>query len=317
LKIDDRLGLHPAMRGMADLFHDGRLAVVQGVGYPNPNRSHFQSMRIWQSARTDAADAQIGWIGAALDRLQERKPSDPDAIYVGESEQPFALLGRRADTVAMADIDDFALRAVTPDISAPAKDAGNVQAFVRRTMLNTYSTAHEMADASKSAMNTPSSYPTSKLGKQLATVSHLIKLGGGTRVFYVSQGSYDTHAAQLPQHENLLRELSGAIKAFMDDLKASGLSDRVLLMAFSEFGRRVAENGSLGTDHGAAAPVLLAGGRLKPGLYGVTPSLSDLADGDVMMSVDFRQIYATLLEDWLTVPSGPRLGHVFDRLPLL
>ncbi|HEY2589701.1 MAG TPA: DUF1501 domain-containing protein [Tepidisphaeraceae bacterium] len=317
LKINDQIGLHPAMRGMADLLHDGRLAIVQGVGYPNPNRSHFQSMRIWQTARPDAADAQTGWIGAAFDNVRERKSAGPDAIYVGESDLPLALVGRRADAAAITGLEDLALHVATPDISPPAKDEGNVKAFVRRTMLSAYGTAHELARGSQSAARTPSSYPDTKLGGQLAAVSQLIKLGGGTRIFYASQGGYDTHAAQLPQHESVLRELSGAVKAFMNDLKAAGLSDRVLLMAFSEFGRRVAENGSLGTDHGAAAPVLLAGGTLKPGLFGDPPGFSQLPHGDLPMSIDFRQIYATLLEDWLNIPSAQVLVGNWAKLPLL
>jgi uncharacterized protein (DUF1501 family) len=144
----------------------------------------------------------------------------------------------------------------------------------------------------------------------------LIKGGGGTRVYYTAHGSYDTHAAQLAGHATLLEELSGALKAFLDDLDAAKLAERVVVLCFSEFGRRVQENGS-GTDHGTAGPVLLAGPQVKAGLVGEAPKLLDLQDGDLKMGIDFRRVYATVLEDWLGLPTKPALAGTFEKLPLV
>ena len=144
----------------------------------------------------------------------------------------------------------------------------------------------------------------------------MIKAGLGTRVYYLEQGGYDTHGHQLPRHAPLLEELSASLRAFLDDLAASRLADRVLVLVFSEFGRRVAENGSMGTDHGTAGPVFLAGPCVRPGLHGTYPSLTDLADGDLKMTVDFRRVYATVLEGWLGLPSKEALGGAFEPLPL-
>jgi uncharacterized protein (DUF1501 family) len=320
LKINNHIGLHPAMRGMSQLLEQGRLSIVQGVGYPNPNRSHFESMRIWQTAQLTPKDDQNGWLGSAFDQLPWPRPvAGPDAIYVGDNEMPRALIGRRTEAAAISNADDLALRVAVPD--AAAMQNGNnkqdVAAFVRRSMLSAYGTSRELTRTRDSAGGKAALYPQSKLAQQLGTVSQLIKSGAGTRVYYTSQSGYDTHYSQLPQHADVLAELSGAVKAFMDDLHTSGLSDRVLLMAFSEFGRRAAENGSLGTDHGAAGPVFLAGDHLTGRLVGETPSLSDLSAGDIKTSVDFRRIYATLLKQWLEIPPSAGLAPAFEPLPLL
>jgi uncharacterized protein (DUF1501 family) len=158
-------------------------------------------------------------------------------------------------------------------------------------------------------------YPATGLASGLRAIARLIKSGGGTRVYYTSQGSYDTHAGQLGAHATLLEELSGALKAFLDDLKAAQLADRMLVLCFSEFGRRVAENGS-GTDHGTAGPVFLAGPQVKAGLVGEAPKLLDLQDGDLKMIIDFRRVYASVLEGWLGLPSKPALGADFPKLAL-
>jgi uncharacterized protein (DUF1501 family) len=316
LKINDQIGLHPSMRGIAKLLEDGQLAIVQGVGYPNPNRSHFESMRIWQTAKFSTDGDDRGWIGKAFDELPWPRPGGPDAIYVGDSELPRALIGRRTDAAAIATADDLAMRMPqempAKQTAAPAQD---ISAFVRRSVLGAYGTARDLAKSttqSSSAM-----YPDTKLAAQLRLISQFIKSNGGTRVYYAAQSSYDTHYAQLPQHAQLLGELSNALKAFMDDLNVSGLSNRVLVMCFSEFGRRVAENGSLGTDHGTAAPMFLAGGAVRAGLLGRMPSLMDLRQGDLKMSVDFRRVYAAILQDWLRVGSTEALAGDFAPLEIV
>ncbi|HSZ57850.1 MAG TPA: DUF1501 domain-containing protein [Tepidisphaeraceae bacterium] len=317
LKIDQQVGFNPSMRPMADLLGAGRLAIVQGVGYPNPNRSHFESMRIWQTARLNPARDELGWIGSALDALpQHQARAGPDALYVGDAERPEALSASHAETAAITSIEDLQVRLPGPQADSLDATEQDTAGYVHRSVLRAYGTARDLSrdHTVKRAGNPP--YPATKLGTQLEVVSQIIKSGAATRVYFVSQGSYDTHVAQLPRHESLLAELSSAIKAFMDDLRGSGLSERVLLMTFSEFGRRVAENGSLGTDHGAAAPVFLAGESVKPGLFGKTPGLSDLSDGDLRASIDFRRVYATLLRDWLKITPGEAIA-AFEPMPLI
>jgi uncharacterized protein (DUF1501 family) len=182
--------------------------------------------------------------------------------------------------------------------------------------LDAYSTSERMTRLLR-AEDSGVAYPSNEFAGQLRLIARLIMMGGSTRVYYTSQGYYDTHYDQLQVHADLLGELSGALKAFLDDLATAKLEDQVLVLCFSEFGRRVAENGSHGTDHGTAGPVFLAGRTVKAGLVGATPTLLDLHDGDLKMTIDFRQVYATVLEDWLGLPSQPSLGEEFTRLPLV
>jgi uncharacterized protein (DUF1501 family) len=328
-KVTEEVGLHPAMADAAKLLEGGRLAVVQGVGYPNPSRSHFQSMTIWHSAKIDLArfkedmtaaeeKAVYGWIGQALD--EGRKPADgsPAAQFVGSGAMPVALRSRRSVASAVTRPEDSVLAlkggASSAGVEEPGR-GGDLASFVRRSTLDAYATSERMAEVLR-AEDQGARYPATALAGRLRVVARLIKGGGGTRVFYTSQGSYDTHYAQPVPHANLLGELSGALKAFLDDLAAARLADRVLVLCFSEFGRRVQENGSQGTDHGTAGPVLLAGPGVRAGLLGETPKLLDLQDGDLKMTVDFRRLYASVLEDWLGLPSKPALGGAFAKLPL-
>jgi uncharacterized protein (DUF1501 family) len=324
-KVTKEVGLHPAMAGAAKLLEDGRLAVVQGVGYPNPSRSHDKSMAIWHSAdaklpRGEGYDpevkAALGWIGRALD--EDRKPADGSAgaMFVGTGAMPGALRGRRYAASAITRPEDsvLALKGVTETSTQPGR-GDELAAFVRRSTLDAYATSDRMAAVLRTE-DKGASYPATGLAGRLRVVARLIKGGGGTRVYYTSQGGYDTHATQLVQHANLLSELSGALKAFLDDLAAAKLADRVLVLCFSEFGRRARENGSAGTDHGTAEPLLLAGPGVKSGLIGEAPKLLDLEDGDLKTTVDFRRVYAGVLEDWLGLPSKPALAEVFEPLKM-
>jgi len=322
IKLDDRVGLPRSMQAAARLVEDGRLAIVQGVGYPNPNRSHFHSMAIWHTADPKLQEADrstLGWLGRAFDRLD--RPSDgTDAVYVGTDDLPRALVGRRAAALSMSAADDLALRLGAEDraarADAAAGAAGNdLLAFVRRRMLEAYGTADQLTD---SARGTAADvvYPQTPLANRLRLIARIIRSGAGARVYYASHGSFDTHSDQLARHSALLYEFSGAVKAFLDDLKAARLSDRVLLLAFSEFGRRVAENGS-GTDHGTAGPVFLAGDAVRAGPASLPPDLANLDNGDLKPTSDFRQVYASVLEDWLQLPSEPVLGGTFKPVPVL
>jgi uncharacterized protein (DUF1501 family) len=200
--------------------------------------------------------------------------------------------------------------------SQPA-DSPDIAAFVQRSLAQSYDAARRFRESTDAKNTAEANYPGTKLGEKLKLVAKMLKLGGGTRIFYVSQSGYDTHAAQLYPHADLLREFAGGLKAFLNDLKSAKLDECVVVLAFSEFGRRVQENGSAGTDHGAAGPVFLAGPKIRAGLVGKSPSLTDLDQGDLKMSIDFRQVYATLLNQWLAVDSRILLQEQFDQLNLL
>jgi uncharacterized protein (DUF1501 family) len=332
-KVTREVGLHPAMGDAAKLLEGGQLAVVQGVGYPNPSRSHFKSMAIWHSANvnlprtamdvvTAQDNAALGWIGQALGG--ERRPEDgaPSAVFVGEGTPPPALRGRRSTASAMARPEDSVLTLPGQARLDPsgAEGGSDLAAFVRRSTLDAYATSERMAEVLR-AKDAGASYPATGLAERLRVIARMIKGGVGTRVFYTCQGptgngSYDTHDVQLPIHADLLAELSGALRAFLDDLAAAKLAERVAVLCFSEFGRRVRENGSQGTDHGTAGPVLLAGPRVRAGLLGEAPKLLDLEDGDLKMTMDFRRVYAGVLRDWLKLPAQTVLGGHFEPASL-
>jgi uncharacterized protein (DUF1501 family) len=317
LKLTDAVGLHPAMKPAAKLIQDGRLAIVQGVGYPNPDRSHFRSMAIWQHARlAEREHDSIGWLGRAAETIHSIDAAAPDSIYVGEDAIPVALRGRRANTVSIVREDDLTL--ASPFAARHfGSDADELSAYVTRTLTRSFDVARQFQDAETVDSGDSLQYPNSKLAEQLRLAARLIKLNGGTRVYYVSHAGYDTHAYQSNTHRQLLREFSEALQAFLNDLRKSQLDERVVVLAFSEFGRRVQENGSAGTDHGAAGPVFLAGSAVRSGFIGEHPSLTDLDAGDLKMSIDFRHIYATLLDEWLSIPSINVLNISFDRLQLI
>jgi uncharacterized protein (DUF1501 family) len=318
LKLDSAVGLNPAMKTAADLFQDGRLTVVQGVGYPNPNRSHFESMAIWHHARLDSGDHDgNGWLGRASESIQPRNTSTPDSIYVGADGLPAALRGRRSTPVALQNESDLKLAVADVAIGNQPDDSQDIAAFVQRSVAQSYEAARRFRESNDAKGTAEANYPGTKLGEKLKLVAKLLKLGGGTRIFYVSQPGYDTHAAQLYPHADLLREFAGGLKAFLNDLKSAKLDDRVVVLAFSEFGRRVEENGSAGTDHGAAGPVFLAGSKVRGGIVGSHPSLTDLDRGDLKMAIDFREVYATLLAQWLGVSSTQTLRAEFAQLNLL
>jgi uncharacterized protein (DUF1501 family) len=326
VKINDEVGLHPAMADAGKLLEGRRLAIVQGVGYPNPSRSHAFSMGVWQTARLDplpseaslAQPSGYGWLGRALDEAPRPYAGAPASVFLSGQSVPVALRGRRAMASAVPQLEDFATPPEGParQVIAGPEPSDDLTAFVRRSLLDGYTTADWIKEAGH-AKDTGVTYPPTGLARHLRLIARLLKSGLGAPVFYATQGGYDTHAGQIFGHERLLAELSGALKAFLDDLAAAGVAERVLVLGFSEFGRRVEENGSGGTDHGTAGPVLLAGPGVKPGLVGKTPSLLDLdANGDLKMGIDFRRVYATVLEGWLGLPAKAALAGTFERLEL-
>jgi uncharacterized protein (DUF1501 family) len=330
-KITPEIGLHPAMGAMAGLLEKGRLAIVQGVGYPNPDRSHFRSMEIWETGRleSDAASLETGWLGRAADRVERRPGADPPALHVGRGALPQALRARKTEVPALESLETYKLqvggaeperrttRAVLSELAGmERRDDDPLLGFIRRTTLSAYASSGRLEQMLPKA-GAASKYPNYGLARRLELVSLLIKAGFGTRIFYTSLDGFDTHANQLGTHAALLTELSDSVAAFHDDLTAAKLADRVVVLAFSEFGRRVQENASQGTDHGAAAPVFVVGPIAKAGLIGSHPSLNDLDDGDLKFHTDFRRVYATLLTGWLDCPAEPVVGAGFAALPLL
>ena len=234
-RINDEVALHPAMTPARELMDDGRLGIVQGVGYPNPSRSHFLSMATWQSGRLREEEHDAGWIGRAFDARQVR---GTDSVFVGTDRLPLALRGRRSIASSVNPNDELTLNSpVRPQSVVNRTDdaGGDVSSFVRRTVLQAYNSAEELSRVAGET-NAAASYPGGALAQQLRLIAQMIRLEMPARVYYAIQSGYDTHEDQLPKHAQLLSEFSGALKAFMDDLAASGVGDRVLLMGFSEFG---------------------------------------------------------------------------------
>jgi uncharacterized protein (DUF1501 family) len=315
LKIDAQTALHPSLGAAMKLLEGRRLTIVQGVGYPNPSRSHARDMAVWQTARTDPEEHKgHGWLGRALDRQ-----ADP-SLFVGISALPIALRGRRSTASVLSRLEEFDLvgdaALVRSMVGRPAGLArDDLAAFVERSFADAYTTCDRLAEAARGS-ESGARYPATGLARRLQLIARLIKTGFGTRVYYTAQDGYDTHARQLPTHAGLLSELGGALLAFLDDLASARLADRVVVLTFSEFGRQVRENASAGTDHGTAAPVFLAGPAVRSGLLGTAPDLLTLEGNAPKMTTDFRRLYATVLEEWLGLPSKEALGETFARLPL-
>lgn len=314
LKIDDEIGLHPAMTGMAELFREGQLAIVQGVGYPQPNRSHFESMDIWHTCRRKTQARPDGWLGRYLDAAAAEDGRDVPALHLGDEKQPLALAAQRVRVPSIRSLDRFQLAGeprlgeIVGKLAAAERPAENdLLGFVQSSTTAALEASRRVEQA-RSSYQTGVDYPQSGLADKLRTVAQLIDAGLTTRVYYVELDGFDTHARQSDAHRALLGELSDALRAFLRDVAAHGHGRQVVALAFSEFGRRVAENASNGTDHGAAAPIYLAGERVKAGLHGPHPSLTDLDDGDLKHHTDFRRVYAAVLEHWLKWPSREILG---------
>ena len=309
------IGLHPNLVGFKELHDQGLLTVVQGVGYPNPNRSHFTSMDIWQTGRLDAKGS--GWIGRYFDNTCGGTPMPEASVAIGRN-APLALEGDVQKPIAfegpslfrwngqdlhasLKDPYDRINRAGAAPAEAPGGAGDTQKSFLMRTALDAQVSSDRIRAAVAKQPLVP--YPAHALANQLKTIGAMIRDGMPTRVYYASMGGFDTHGGQLGTHGNLMRQFGESIAAFQRDLKAQGSDGRVTTMVFSEFGRRVKQNASGGTDHGTAAPMFLVGPKVKPGVFGDHPSLTDLDQGDLKYGIDFRSVYASVLEDWLKAPS--------------
>lgn len=325
-KLDKHVGLHPAMADLAGLHENGQLCTVQAVGYPNPSQSHFRSMDIWQAAST-RAELTEGWLGQAL---KQRAMPGFHLASGGNDTAPLALAGAPARVPSITSLEDFQLKTTASDSSDKKRQqqliagvsqgtpsgTGTLLDFVKRTATNTYDSSARLREIGKN-YQPKSPYPNTGLANRLKLAAQLIDTGVGARIFYVAIDGFDTHAGQggvTGAHANLLRDVSGAIAAFVKDVSARGHGKRVCVMTFSEFGRRARENGSAGTDHGSAAPLFLAGGAVRPGVLGEHPSLTQLDAGNLRFTVDFRRVYAAVLQNWLGVEAEPILGPGFEPL---
>ncbi len=327
LKVEGGLGLHPSLTGMATLLENRQLAIVQGVGYPNPNRSHFESMDIWHTAHTKPQDRTTGWLGRSFDAHQMALATvtDPPALHLGHEDQPLALAARDIPTPSIRSLDQFKLEtggnerlrdSIVTATKTPRASGSDLLKFVQTRATSALEVSKRI-EASAKDYKTPVNYPGTDLAQKLKRIAQLIDAGLATRVYYVALDGFDTHSDQGDAHSGLLSQVGGALAAFAEDLQAHMQLDRVLTLVFSEFGRRVEENASRGTDHGAAAPLFLVGNRVKPGLIGTHPRLDDLDDGDVKFHTDFRSVYATILDKWLGWPSAPILGDGFKPAEVL
>jgi uncharacterized protein (DUF1501 family) len=341
LKVNDHVGLHNALNGLNPLLSAGSLGIVQGVGYPNPDRSHFESMDIWQSADLTRA-TQTGWLGRTVPSLHDKKGSIP-ALQISASSLPLALQGGAGGVVSLNQQVPYQLdlgdddkrhaprRKLLEEMPSSNSDGpdDDLLSFVRRRQVQTYTTLDklkEVLDAEKN-QNQPLQAPMGgtlrignaggALGNNLNFIARLIKKDFGTRIYYVSIDGFDTHANQAERHSALLQELGYAISSFFQALKEGEHDKKVVLLTFSEFGRRVKENGSRGTDHGAASCLFVAGPAVQGGPVGDHPRLDDLDAGDMKHAIDFRRVYATLLDQWLGVDSKTVLNGQFAHLPLL
>lgn len=334
LRIDDRLGLAPEMAGIKGMYDRGQVAIVQGVGYPTPNRSHFRSMEIWHTASTQEG-AETGWLGRLLDATKYEQQSLWRAANVG-AEIPESLrtaegsassLGGRTFVPSITSVGSYGLqmdgrargqeaRRTTDWVQLYAQQAalGGALAFVSRTGSEAYESSVQLRGAT-SAYHPMAQYPTNALATALRTSAQLITSNLGTGVCYVTTGGFDTHSGQAGTQPGLLRAVSESVSAFYADLAARGMDADVTTLMWTEFGRRVRENGSGGTDHGTATPVFVFGGGVRGGLYGDTPSLRDVDEnGDLKFSTDFRSVYSTLLSRWFSTEPRDVLGASYGDL---
>lgn len=341
VKLNDEIGLNPALRSLESLFVDGRMSIVQGVGYEQPNRSHFESMDIWHSCQRKTDRGSFGWIGRWSSQEKAAVASPPTgsttasaamdswALHLGHEPQPLALASRDGTIASIASLEQFRLRLgdrenlkrellqLTRSTAAASESAASdLLNFVQASSQTAIETSQRLEGARQST--DANDFPKSPLGEKLSTIAQLIVSEFATRVYYVTLDGFDTHAQQPAAHSALLRQWAEALSAFHQRLNQAGQSDRALVLTFSEFGRRVAENASDGTDHGAAAPIFLSGPQLKSAIVGQQPSLTDLDDGDLKYHTDFRSVYATVIGKWFQSKADSRivLGGEYPVLEL-
>jgi uncharacterized protein (DUF1501 family) len=326
LPIDKTVGFNPNLQGLKTLYDQGKVAILQGVGYANPDRSHFRSTQIWETG-DPAGLTSTGWLGRYLDITLADDDNPLKALALGPM-VPQTLLAQRTAVPSIESVQTFRFLLNRQD-AGPILDAyrtmyggttSNLPPYiglVRKVEANADQSVKDLQSVSTTYK--PSiQYPQNPLARELQLVAQIISSGLGTRIFHVTLGGFDDHAAEVYTHATLLKDLGDSLAAFYQDLAAQGKADQVLTMTFSEFGRRVKENAGLGTDHGTAAPLFVVGTKIKGGMYGDDPILSTLDDnGDLKYTIDFRSVYGTILDHWMNGDSRSVLGGSFERLPFL
>ncbi|TWU54704.1 hypothetical protein Poly51_34230 [Rubripirellula tenax] len=324
MKCDDDNGFHPSMTGMHELLQDGKFAAVRNVGYEKPNRSHFESMDIWHTCRRKDEPRPDGWLGRFLDQQPLAAGGDVPALHLGREQQPAAIASTSIRVPTVNELAEFQLRGNDKQSlrkllqnRQPTHSASENEllSFLQSSTTSAIAASQRVTEAA-SSYQSDVKYPQTELGNKLRVVAQLIDSGMNTRIYYVQHDGFDTHAQQDQTHTILLRQWSDAVSALVRDLEGHDHGKRVCVMTFSEFGRRVSENASEGTDHGAAGPMFLCGGGVKAGIVGKRPNLTDLQDGDLKHEYDFRQVYASVLKDWLGTDPSPVLGKEYASLPL-
>lgn len=331
-------GLHPAMTGMQKLYNDGKLSLIQGASYPQPNFSHFRASDIWFTGADATQQMTTGWLGRYLETRFQNYPDaypnpqmpDPLAIQIGYVASTALLATKVSAATVIQNPDTFAqLIGEKPTVAPsdlPNTYSGKQIGFIRQQQVSSVQYASQIKVAAAKATN-KATYPTgNSLADQLKIVARLIAGGLQTKVYYVTLGGFDTHAGQVltsdttvGDHANLLRTLSDAISVFQNDIELLGVADNVVGMTFSEFGRRPDSNNSFGTDHGTSAPMFVFGKNVKGGIIGTSPNLKDLDNGNLKMQHDFRQIYASVLNDWFGTEktvTNTVLQRSFSTLPI-
>lgn len=322
IRLNDMQGFNPNLSALKEIYDQGWMSIINSVGYPNPDRSHFRSMDIWQTASDSNQFLTTGWIGRYLDSSCQTCKNPYTAIEVDDT-LSLAMKGATMKGIAVQDPNKLYQETREPffkDLAhAHSNDHLNEDnlGYLYKTMIETYSSADYIQDTSKT-YSVNAEYPATQLGNQLKTVSKFINSGLQTRVYYVSLSGFDTHVGQQNQQARQLKIYGDAVAAFVKDLKQTGKLDDTLVMTFSEFGRRVEQNASNGTDHGTANNILLFGGKLKkPGIFNDAPNLTDLDNGDLKYQIDFRDVYATLLDKWLDVNNSQVLTKNFNGLAII
>lgn len=328
LQLNSNVALHPSMAALQSLYNDNHVAIVQGAGYPNPNLSHYESMTIWQTASPDETP-QTGWLGRYLDTARSVDSSinavELDTLLsptvVGEKERATAIDSLRSFKIAplmkqTQSSDEETIKALDSIQCSSCQEYNDLVNAMMEAGLDAM-TASDVVRQAASNYETSVTYSTNDFANRLKLAAQVVSSSLKPTIIYLQIGGFDTHANQKTTQANLLKTVSDGISAFYRDMESKDKADDTLIMTFSEFGRRVHENGSQGTDHGTAEPMFLIGGRVSGGLYADYPNLSHLdSNGDLIHTVDFRQVYASVLQDWLGVDSTPVLSSQFQKLNL-
>ena len=324
LKLDDEIGLHPAMAPMKDIYEQGDMAIIHGVGYENSPRSHFRSMDIWHTCEPDKVGTE-GWLGRAINHIDPKSENPVTGVNVGQA-LPRALVAPGVSVASVADVSTYGLLTNIEqqeqrqqvlerfaNMYAPAVGSGQVMDYLGQTGLDALKGA-DILKVAPQQYNSGVEYGASPIAQKLKDIAMIHTADVGTRVFYCDHGSFDTHAAQATTHAQLWTDVSEAIADFWDDLREHDADDNVVMFLFSEFGRRVRDNGS-GTDHGAAGVAFAIGPSVDGGMYSEYPETRPeaLQQGDLVPNQDFRGVYSTILEDWMRLEAPSIVNGHFEK----